>query len=312
MSDNPFSLLDFLGYFFPGATVLMALYHYTSVVNDMFDIEDEASVMMYVVCIIAAYVLGHVVALVSSLTVEKYANWKYGYPSQYLLKSYSRGRFFRDRPMNNPSINAKSKQWFFFWKTVMKLFVLVLLVPITICDCALSKLLGIDYYYTRRLPGEQVSMIRAKSVNLYKALNIYSASRPVFQNDSHRIIHNYYYEKADGHSKRMDNCIAVYDFLRAMSLVFVVLFFVALFKGIRSIDPECPPDWTSISLIVGFFFMSYLCFMGFMKFYRKFSVENFMCLICDGDLSIVNTTQHDNNLTTGVPAQQEGNDVTVE
>lgn len=307
MSDNPFSILDFLGYFFPGATVLIALYHYVPAVNQLFDIEEEASVMVYVVCIIASYVLGHIVALISSLTVEKYANWTYGYPSTYLLVNYSRGHYLDDAPLENESIDENSKTRFNSWKRGLKRLMLFVLAPIFLLDKALSKLFGIDYYYTRCLSNQQISMIRAKCVNLYKALNLYSLNSDIFQGDFHRIIHNYYYGKANPHSKRMENCIAIYDFLRAMSFVFVILFYVALIKGIWSIDFSCPIDWVSISFIFGFFMVSYLCYMGFMKFYRKFSVENFMCLICDADLNIVSTMSQDDTPTTKDHSQQQEN-----
>lgn len=309
MSDNPFSILDFLGYFFPGATVLIALYHYVPAVNHLFAIEEESSVMMYVVCIIASYVMGHIVALISSLTVEKYANWKYGYPSTYLLKSYSRGHYYDDAPMENDSIDDNSKNRFISLKKGMKRLMLYVLAPISLLDWVFSVLLGIDYYYTRCLSSQQISMIRAKCVNLYKALNLYSINCDIFQGDFHRIIHNYYYEKANTHSRRMENCIAIYDFLRAMSFVFVVLFYVALIKGIGSIDFSCPIDWVSVSFIFGFFGVSYLCYMGFMKFYRKFSVENFMCLICDSELNIVSTMpQNDSPTTRDHSQKQEDND----
>ena len=308
MSENPFSLLDFLGYFFPGATVLIALYHYVPAVNDMLAIKEDTSAIVYVICIIAAYVIGHVVALISSITIEKYAVWKYGYPSRYLLRVYSRRRYFHDEPMNNPAIGENEKKKYLRRKVAIKIFVLVLIAPVSILDFVLSWF-GLDYYFTRRLSGQQVSMIRAKCINLYKKLNIFFQKKSVFQDDFHRIIHNYYYEKANGHSRRMENCIAVYDFLRAMSFVFDVLFFIVLIKGIISIDRANLMNWSFY--IACYAILSYVCFMGFMKFYRKFTVENFMCLICDEELNIKNVEMGHDNPTTGNQIKQENGDITA-
>lgn len=311
MSDNPFSIQDFLGYFFPGATVLIALYFYVPEVKSLLSFEKDEATMGYVMCIIIAYVLGHVVALLSSITVEKYINWKYGYPSNFLLKSYSRKRYFRGRRMNNSGINEKRQKQFMRRKRILRGIVLFLIAPISLLDAFLSWRLGVDYYFTRKLPKQQVSMIRAKSTNLYKELNIYSFNRPVFQDDFHRIIHNYYYERAGRHSRRMENCIATYDFLRSMSFVFVVLFFVVLIGGVLSINFSLPIDWKRIAFIMGYAILSYVCYMGFMKFYRKFTIENFMCLICDKKLDIKNVSPQGNNITTGNQDKQEDSGLTV-
>jgi hypothetical protein len=311
MSDNPFSIQDFLGYFFPGATVLIALYYYVPDIKELLPFGKEEMAMVYVISLITAYVLGHVVALLSSITVEKYVIWRYGYPSKFLLKSYSRHRYFLGERMNNSDIKEKRQKQYLRRKAIVKAIVLVVIAPISLLDALLSWRLGIDYYFTRRLPNQQVSMIRAKSTNLFKKLNIYSSNRPVFQEDFHRIIHNYYFEKASGHSRRMENCIAIYDFLRAMSFVFVVLFFVALGNGVKSIDFSMPLDWVCILFILGYAVLSYVCYMGFMKFYRKFTVENFMCLICDGELDIVNVVSQSYNPTTGNQDKQENSELTV-
>ena len=92
MKQNPFSLYDFLGYFIPGALVLyliMIIEHLKKVnsfdITDIFECVSNPSVNQALLFIILSYVAGHFLSYISSITIEQYANWKYDYPSKYLL-----------------------------------------------------------------------------------------------------------------------------------------------------------------------------------------------------------------------------------
>lgn len=92
--QNPFSLYDFLGYLIPGALLIYAFLIIRFINRaSKFDvdllIENLSRVKLENIFpfIIAAYALGHILSYASSITIESYANWKYGYPSKYLLQS---------------------------------------------------------------------------------------------------------------------------------------------------------------------------------------------------------------------------------
>ena len=84
MKKNPFSLFDFLGYVFPGAFALLIVYLISEcqgVSSFWKEIQDipfkwEDTILLTLL----SYILGHFLAYVSSLTVEKFSIWLYGYP----------------------------------------------------------------------------------------------------------------------------------------------------------------------------------------------------------------------------------------
>ena len=306
MSKNPFQILDFLGYFFPGATVMIALYYYVPSVHDLISITTNTSAIVYIVCIIIAYIIGHIVSLLSSITVEKYANWRYGYPSDYLLNDY-KPHLYLSRASNLESNSLSQPRAVFLkaTKTILRVFVWLLLLPISILDYLLASLFGIDYYYTRKLSNQQISMITGKGIILFRNIGIPADPMNLFLGDNHRIIHNYYYENANKHSSRMENCIAIYDFLRAMTLVMSACFMILFVRAISTINFHASIDWKLCGILTVLALLSYVFFMGFLKFYRKFTIENFMCLICDKNLDF--PQKEENVLYTGGGVQTQTN-----
>ena len=115
-------------------------------------------------------------------------------------------------------------------KIVFKLLVWVFLLPISMVNTIVGLVFGVDFYFTRKLSGQQVTIIKGKCLLLFKSIGIKDNPENLFVGDFHRIIHNYYYEKNGKHSIRMDNCVAIYDFLRAMCLVSCVCFHLVLFS----------------------------------------------------------------------------------
>ena len=99
MNKNPFSIYDFLGYLFPGLIFVVTVFfvcHVTSVpLQEYFDFSKYQDLLKKgkeydwwestVFVIVASYVVGHIVAYLSSSTVEYFTNHLFGYPSHYLL-----------------------------------------------------------------------------------------------------------------------------------------------------------------------------------------------------------------------------------
>lgn len=306
MSKNPFQILDFLGYFFPGATVMIALYYYVPWIQEHISITTNTSAIVYIICIIIAYIIGHLVSLLSSITVEKYANWRYGYPSDYLLNDYKPKLFLsRGSSLESESISQKRGTFLKISKKVLRIFVWLFLLPISVLDFFLAWVFGIDYYYTRKLSEQQVSMITGKGIILFRNIGIAADSTNLFQGDNHRIVHNYYYENANKHSSRMENCIAIYDFLRAMTFVMNVCFMILFVRALSTISFYAPVDWQTCQILLVLAILSYMFFMGFQKFYRKFTIENYMCLICDKNLDF--PQKEENVLYTGNGVQAQTN-----
>lgn len=99
MEKNPFSFYDFLGYLFPGMLTLLIVIHITylkepSSISDYFSIagfmhtfKNELSIEWWkstLILIILSYICGQIIAYLSSVTIEYFANKLYKYPSYYL------------------------------------------------------------------------------------------------------------------------------------------------------------------------------------------------------------------------------------
>ena len=77
--------------------------------------------------IIIAYTLGHLISFMWAITVEKYSNWRYNYPSKYLL-DIEYGGFWES------SRNWKDVAW--------RIIIVVVLLPCVICDLIFGEFFG--------------------------------------------------------------------------------------------------------------------------------------------------------------------------
>lgn len=304
---NPFSLYDFLGYFFPGVMLLLFIVVYCFIKNKEVDIQELESAisflnlnssytngLLFFLLIIISYIIGHLISYLSSITIEKYSIWMYGYPSQYLFSESnqkyfnlytndemrfwfsdkSKGKFLEQsyKKIKKRLYSSKLKPIKFFSKFRCRAFfwrisLLLILVPVTVLDLILGKLLGLKNYYAKKFDNEISKLILEKldEFNSKKNINTYNF-------DFQRILNHYYFEKFEHHAYRMEYYVTLFGFLRSLSLIFNIAAIIYFFNDIY------------ISLTLGIF--SYMFYMGFMKFYRRFTIENFMCLIVEEDLFI--------------------------
>ena len=82
----------------------------------------------------------------------------------------------------------------------------------------------------------------------------------------------------------MDNYVALYGFLRSLTLIFTLFFDCLLIKGILSVNWRMPIDWEMIIFITICGLIAYTFYLGFIKFYRRFTLESFMALITDPEI----------------------------
>lgn len=274
MKKNPFSIYDFLGYVFPGAFAI-CLFRYIYISNGtlkvMSFIESMLSNNDYynwedtVIFIILSYIAGHVIAYASSLTIEPFSVWKYGYPSAFLL---GKTRYYYGN-----SSDDKSK-WrtacIYFFKTIVALF----LLPILLFTLLLGDLLCLKYYYVKKLDNYLCECINCKIKLLVQRLQLPSLED--FDNvDFHRIIYHYAYENSNNHIIKMDNYVALYGFMRSLCFIFncATIYFIYIVITNNMLFSNYWFLLLSMSII------SYFFFMAFIKFYRRFTLEALMCLI---------------------------------
>ena len=219
---------------------------------------------------LVSYVLGHFVAYISSLTVEQFSIWLYGYPSKFLLQDVESMHYWR---VSDSNVGRMGKMCKYIWKFIISIF----LFPLTVCSLLFAKLLGVKYFFIKKLDAALIDAINAKTHELKSFLKINDDENM----DNHRVIYHYEYEQQKVHAVKMDNYVALYGFLRSITLVFNCFSLYLIYIAILSFDVDYYADWKFIRLLLLSILVSYLFFMGFMKFYRRFTLESFMCLIID-------------------------------
>jgi hypothetical protein len=306
-TKKQFSLYDFLGYFAPGALFLYILLYflkyfdellYQCILNINF-----GKIELFVAFVIISYIIGHALNYISSITIEKYSNWMYGFPSYFLLfgtkKHYFKKLSFSEKELeldlsgcdlaenfiNNYSIRNKSKSkyrfflsWFF--SCIWRLILLIFLLPIFFYDLLVGRIMKLKLFYTNQLDIVLSNAIIKKIQTLFRELNI----EVLIGTDFFRVISHYYYENYEKHQSKYDNYVALYGLTRTLSLIFCLttwLFsFIIIYTHIFCLQLH-------FSVIIIFFLsgISYLFFMAFMKFYRKYTLEGYMCLLIDKDFN---------------------------
>lgn len=291
---NPFSIYDFLGYVFPGAFALIIVYYFVIIdpiefqnpmsVHEMLDLVREnfvgsESIVSCTIFLIISYVLGHIISYLSSITVERFVIWWYGYPSEFMLNHEDHHwHFFHD------AIIMCHEKKYHYKRAIIRTYILrslfsLLLLPILI-PTVLFRIFGCNVFFVKKLDPYLNDIVLQKRNALAVKLNLPDASH-YDKVDYYRVIYNYVYEHSSNHRQKMDNYVALYDFLRSLTLIFIGVFIYVLWSGII------------VSTSIGYFYwldlliaMSLSCvsFMAFFKFYRKFTLEAFMCLVSDQDL----------------------------
>jgi hypothetical protein len=268
--QNPFSFYDFLGYFTPGAVFLYALVLIapkTSVLNSFSTFLDQIreidKVALYVPFVLLAYVLGHVLSFLSSITIEIYSIWSSGYPSKYLLGVPVDRYFTYGKPKR---VNLTTRILF-----------LAILLPVTVFDFLIGRCLKFKQVYTKALDPLLVQLITSKIILLLKDNGLFkkSADKTSPKTDNYfRFVYHYCVEYAPNHLPKMQNYVALYGFLRTLTFIAVLGFWMLFFLLIEN-QVSCSK---SICILLWDALFCYVLFMAFTKFYRRFTLEAFMAL----------------------------------
>lgn len=294
MIKNPFSVFDFFGYVIPGAFALIAVFYFIKMeplnFTDPMSLGEviatvkrwlmaSESIVSCSVFLILSYIVGHLVAYISSITIERFLIWWYGYPSEFLLTE--EGRWWHVCHDARSMLNNKKHHYIrdFLRTYSLRIVVSLLLFPILI-PTLLMKILGGDGFLVKTLDAYLKDIILCKRKALARHLHLPDSAH-YDKVDYHRVIYHYVYEKAGSHRQKMDNYVALYDFLRSLTLIFVGIFMYVM-TSVGCGDCQVGPYywWSLLGLMV----VTYLFYMGFFKFYRRFTLEAFMCLVSISEL----------------------------
>jgi len=259
LKQNPFSLYDFLGYFTPGAIFIygsMAIYAHLMGISIENVISFEKR-QLYVPFVLIAYTAGQLLSFISSIFIEKYSVWVAGYPSKYLLGFPQKSYFSANR----------------FVRLVVALF----LAPVSITEFLLKVTLNYRDTYTQPLDNLLVIIIKAKMKSLFASksgLVRMPTDTHAGNSDFFRFAYHYAVETAPNHYPKMQNYVAIYGFLRTMTLI-SVLFFWGLVLHLFINGLSC---LQAAYVLTGVALLSFTFYMAFVKFWRRFTLEALMAI----------------------------------
>ncbi|HAT64584.1 MAG TPA: hypothetical protein DCS66_08270 [Flavobacteriaceae bacterium] len=276
--QNPFSVYDFLGYLIPGSVLIYSYliidylktnkeFNSTDFVSSFSKVEFE-SIFFF---IILSYIIGHLLSFISSITVEKYANWVYSYPSKYLLD------------MKYDKFWDSARKW---TDILWRIIIIILLFPCVIFDLFFGNFLNFKKFYTSPLDSLLRNIILNKLNILlgklgHKFTNEYKNERGYANEyDFNRIATHYAYENSKNHQAKMSNYVALYGFLRTLCLIFN---FLSIYLFLR-VSIYLNWNLENFSLFIFLSGITYLTFMAFMKFYRRYTLEGLMIIAIDENL----------------------------
>lgn len=269
--QNPFSIYDFLGYFTPGAIFLYGcigifahLQPNISTVDFLTQNLSLDKVEVYIPFILCSYAVGHILSYLSSIIIERYSIWTIGYPSKYMM-GYPNKSYF--------DVGKTHKTL----RIIIRTLVAILILPISILDWILGDCAKYRDLYAKPLDTLLINIIRAKMVTLLKehsGLKTPPDGYVISDTDYFRFIYHYVVENAEHHLPKMQNYVAMYGFLRTLTFISIIFFWGGVFHILKN----------EFTLLISFWYLltasllSFVLYMAFIKFYRRFSLEAFMAL----------------------------------
>lgn len=300
-SKNPFSIYDFLGYLFPGAFLVISLMCIVDInelsipsILDFFqDKFYHFSFESFLYLVVVYYVVGHVLSYLSSITIERFSLWNFGYPSEFLMDQKSECNYFNRVVTNCGSHNCKTSTW--RDKTIriiLRLVIGVLLIPIIIPYWILSTGFSIRDFIVKPLDCHTKKCVEVGIGQLEQRLGHDLTNDDV---DYSRLIYHYYARKCPQFLSRTDNYVALYGFLRSSCLAFNILTIIVPMLWVSELDII-----SFLLLVASMSFISFVLFLAFMKFYRRYSLEIFMMLISDDELQQNSNLKYSNNVNVNI------------
>jgi hypothetical protein len=268
IKQNPFSFYDFLGYLTLGAVFLYGiLFMVGHIHQDPIDFSSVTSHLtfekteIYIPFVLAAYISGHFLSFLSSITIERYSIWAHGYPSKYLLGK--RARYF-------PAKDNTRK--------VVRFLTGILLTPITVFDWALGEKMGMRALYAKQLDKYLIAVLNNKIAGLtidhICVIPKNEEHGTASEVDFFLFAYHYAVENAPNHFSKMQNYVALYGFLRTLTFISLLVYWELWWHTLSGVITVS----NGLYLMLGVAAFTYLMFMAFVKFYRRFSLEALMAM----------------------------------
>ncbi|MFL7024231.1 hypothetical protein BCS58_07960 [Enterovibrio norvegicus] len=267
MKQNPFSFYDFLGYMLPGA-VLLYIVTFVFGINDIvtkLSLEETSNstasqLLSFIPAVIGSYLLGHILAIGSSALIEAFTNYSNGYPSEFLFDVKPKAYLSSDKLFGN----------------IGRMILWLLILPISVFKLVLKDTLKIKMFNQAKSlpkPLRQATFKKCRTI-LSDHINVDTSQMNPEQGidgDYLRLLYHFIFENSERHSGKLQNYVALYGLTRNVSFVFIVLFWGAVYSYLFA-------KQLNIGLVHIFSFgtLAYIFYIGFVKFYRRYSLEAVM------------------------------------
>ncbi len=272
VKQAPFSFYDFLGYLIPGSLFLYLLYFdgiylgwgfLLNIGKALPDVKSSLGVLEYFPVVIIMYVSGHFISIMSSFVVENYCNLKLDFPSVYLFTKERKGYFY------NYSDGGSQLE---ISEKIKRTLILLIMLPIFIIDLVVNNI----FNQARQLPDELILVVYPKVKNIleekFKVREGILMQENGIGHDLFRVIYHYVYEKSEKHGMQLQKYVALYGFSRNVAFSFLFIFWVSLINSIGNFNS------VRLSIISALLILSYSFFLGFVKFYRRYTLEALMAV----------------------------------
>ncbi|WP_299242988.1 hypothetical protein [uncultured Aquimarina sp.] len=305
MKQNPFSLYDFLGYLIPGSTLIylfLILENWTDDksaknIESIFSSVSKYNFQEIFFFIIASYALGHLISFISSISIEKYGNWKYGYPSKTVIGYKKRSYLIKkEKPLNWEQdlflYETDSKRCSRYLRNIGRIFLIVILLPLTIVELLFGTLLNFKNFYSKGLDDYLMNTIKRNTLLLLNSEGLSNTTimtdKDLREIDFNRVVHHYAFENSKQHQFRMVNYVALYGFLRNLVLTFVISFWYYFTVSLKTINGDLSVNWNMVWINLLLMSLSFVAFMAYMKFYRRYTLEGLMLIVVDKNIKTNN------------------------
>ena len=216
------------------------------------------------------------------MSVENLAIWLYGYPSSFLLEKPQGYRYLKRDFMSEDKIE-QNKNCTFRIKCAIRVLLWLFLLPISLLSLFLGKTLRTNNLILKPMGTSYWETLKVQWKKYIRANGFYHLDEN-HPEKYYRIITSYVYENSTIHAIKMDNYVALYGFLRSMSLIVSSVCVALLMVNYTTLffcDGGEILSFSSLLLnrkmlnILILSIVAYLFFIAFLKFYRRYTLEAF-------------------------------------
>lgn len=233
----------------------------------------NVSILYITFFVILSYTLGHILSFLSTLTIENFTVWMFGYPSKNLLGISKKERYFVKKKNKNNTDNFILTILSFLLRCLLFIF----LLPISISSVSIGNVLNLNNsVYKKSLGKPYKKFIKTKIKTLFQTIHNSNYQMNFNKVDYNKLLIHHSYNINTPHQPKLMNYVALYGFLRVISFVFNLLSIYLFLHLFFSKQTDLKAD------LITFFissFLTYVTFLGYLKFYRRYTQENLMILL---------------------------------